>query len=104
MRNAQIAAGNIDGTLDQPVGRGKVFDSDWNKRIDLRFAYTVPFASTDGGVTLSMDVFNVFNFKSKLDYNEFGDLDDIDTVNPYYKRVTSYQTGRYFRFGISGSF
>lgn len=102
--NAQIAAGNIDGTLDQPVGRGKVFDSDWNKRIDLRFAYTVPFASTDGGVTLSMDVFNVFNFKSKLDYNEFGDLDDIDTVNPYYKRVTSYQTGRYFRFGISGSF
>ncbi|RVQ66468.1 TonB-dependent receptor [Croceicoccus ponticola] len=102
--NAQIEAGNVEGTLNEPVGRGNVFDSDWTKRIDLSAAYTIPFPSTDGGVTLRMDVFNVFNFKSKLDFNEFGDLDDQDVINPYYQRVTSFQTGRYFRFGISGQF
>lgn len=102
--NVQIAEGNIDGTIDQPVGRGSVFQSDWNKRIDLSFAYTIEFPGTDGGVTLRADIFNVFNFKSKLDFNEFGDLDDPAVANPYYRRVQTYQTPRYIRFGISGKF
>lgn len=102
--DAQIAAGNIDGTLGQPVGRGTVFESDWNKRVDLSVAYTIPMQSTGGGLTLRADVFNVFNFGSKLDFNEFGDLDDIDTINPNYRKVTSYQTPRFVRFTVSGKF
>jgi hypothetical protein len=101
--NAQIAAGNVDGTIDKPVGRGTVFQSDWNKRIDLNFAYTIPVAGT-GGLTFRADIFNVFNFKSKLDFNEFGDLDDVDTINPNYRKVTSYQTPRFIRFGLSARF
>ena len=102
--DAQIAAGNIDGTLGKPVGRGNVFSSDWNKRVDLSFAYTIPMESIAGGITLRADVFNVFNFKSKLDFNEFGDLDDVDTINPNYRAVTGYQVPRYFRFGVSANF
>lgn len=102
--DAQIAAGNIQGTAGQAVGRGNVFESDWNKRIDVSFAYTIPMESIAGGITLRADVFNVFNFQSKLDFNEFGDLDDIATINPNYRKVTSYQTPRYFRFGVSANF
>ena len=101
--NAQITAGNVDGTINQPVGRGTVFSSDWNKRIDLSFAYTIPVQDT-GGLTLRMDVFNVFNFKSKLDFNEFGDLDDPAVINPNYQAVTLYQTPRSIRFGLSAKF
>ena len=81
-----------------------MFDSDWNKRVDLSVAYTIPMPTTSGGLTLRADVFNVFNFQSKLDFNEFGDLDDIDTINPNYRKVTSYQTPRFIRFTVSGKF
>jgi outer membrane receptor protein involved in Fe transport len=101
--NAQITAGNVDGKINTPVGRGSVFQSDWNKRIDINFAYTIPVAGT-GGLTFRTDIFNVFNFKSKLDFNEFGDLDDVDTINPNYRQVTSYQTPRFIRFGLSARF
>lgn len=103
--NAQIDAGNIDGTLNQPVGRGSVFQSDWNKRLDVTVAYNIPIEGWDnGGFTFRADVFNVFNFKSKLDFNEFGDLDDIDTINPNYRKVTQYQTPRFIRFSFSAKF
>lgn len=102
--DAQIAAGNISGTLGQPVGRGTVFNSDWNKRIDLSVAYTIPMESTGGGITLRADVFNAFNFRSKLDFNEFGDEDDIATINYNYRKVTSYQTPRVVRFSINAKF
>ncbi len=102
--DAQIAAGNISGTLGQPVGRGNVFNSDWNKRIDLSVAYTIPMESTGGGITLRADVFNAFNFKSELDFNEFGDEDDIDTINYNYRRVTGFQTPRSVRFSINAKF
>jgi hypothetical protein len=102
--DAQIAAGNIEGTLGQPVGRGTVFDSDWNKRIDLSVGYTIPIESTGGGITLRADVFNVFNFKSKLDFNELGDEDDVSTINYNYRRVTGYQTPRVVRLSIGAKF
>ncbi len=102
--DAQIDAGNIEGTLGKPVGRGSVFESDWNKRLDLSIAYTIPVETTGGGITLRADVFNVFNFKSKLDFNELGDEDDVATINYNYRRVTGYQTPRYFRFGVSANF
>ncbi len=102
--NAQIEAGNIDGTLDKPVGRGSVFQSQWNKRIDLSVAYTIPMESIGGGITLRTDVFNVFNSKSQLGFNETGDLDDAAVINPNYRKVTSYQTPRFIRFSVSANF
>lgn len=102
--DSQIKAGNIDGTVGQPVGRGTVFDGDWNKRVDMSIAYTIPMESIAGGITLRADVFNVFNFKSKLDFNEFGDLDTVTSINPNYRKVTGYQTPRFFRFGVSANF
>ncbi len=102
--NSQIKAGNIQGTLNKPIGRGNVFKSEWNKRIDLTFAYTIPMESTGGGITLRADVFNVFNFASKLDFNEFGDRDDVADVNPNYRKVTSFQSPRSIRFSVSANF
>lgn len=103
--DAQILAGNIDGTVGQPVGRGTVFKSDWNKRVDVSVAFNLPIQGWDGnGVTLRADVFNVFNFKSKLDFNEFGDLDDAGTINPNYRQVTGYQTPRFVRLSASFNF
>ena len=46
----------------------------------------------------------MFNFKSKLDFNEFGDLDDADVINLNYMRATSYQAPRSVRFSTSISF
>lgn len=101
--NAQIAAGNVDGTANQTVGRGRVFESNWNKRIDINVSVRVPFNGMDG-LTLRADVFNVFNFKSKLDYVETGDRDNADVINPDYGKVSVYQTPRYVRLGASLNF
>lgn len=102
--DAQIAAGVVDGTLGQPVGRGRAFESDWNKRIDVTIAYTIPMESIAGGITLRADVFNVFNFKSKLDFQEEGDRDDVNVREWFYGQPTGYQTPRYVRFGVSANF
>nr|WP_246465569.1 TonB-dependent receptor [Novosphingobium jiangmenense] len=102
--NAQIAAGVLDGTLNEPIGRGRAFQSDWNKRLDLGVAYTIPMESLAGGITLRADVFNVFNFKSKLDFQELGDRNDASIREWFYGLPTSYQTPRYVRFGVSANF
>jgi Carboxypeptidase regulatory-like domain/TonB dependent receptor/TonB-dependent Receptor Plug Domain len=101
--NSQILAGNIAGTVNTPVGRGTVFKSDWNKRIDLSADFTVPVAGT-GGLTLRADVFNIFNFKSKLDFVEAGDRDTITSIEYNYREVTTYQSPRSVRFSVMAKF
>jgi outer membrane receptor protein involved in Fe transport len=101
--DAQIAAGNVDGTVGKPINRGSVFNSDWNTRLDLTVAYKFPIQGLDG-ITLRADVFNVFNSKAKLDYNELGDLDNATVINPDYRKVTGYQTPRYVRLSASFAF
>lgn len=102
---AQVDAGNLTGTGagNYLIGRGKAFKSDWNKRIDLSFAYAIPLQGL-GDFTLRTDVFNVLNSKSKLDFNEIGDLDDAAVINPNYRRVTGYQAPRSVRFSASVTF
>jgi hypothetical protein len=103
---AQVQAGNVtqlESGRQFLVGRGRVFDSDWNKRVDLSFAYTTPIAGLRD-FTVRADVFNVFNFKSKLDFNEFGDLDNADVINPNYRKVTTFQTPRFVRLSASINF
>lgn len=101
--NAQIRAGNIDGTVNTPVGRGNVFQSDWNKRVDVSVSYTMPIVN-DATVRFGIDVFNIFNFDSALDFNELGDLDDPLVINPDYRAPTGYQAPRSVRFSMSTRF
>lgn len=102
--DAQIAAGVLSGTAGKPIGRGRAFQSEWNKRIDLTVAYTIPMETIGSGITLRADVFNVFNFKSKLDFQEEGDRGDPSVREWYYRQPTGYQTPRYVRFGVSANF
>jgi hypothetical protein len=59
----------LEGGRQCLEGHGRVFDSDWNKRIDLRFAYTTPIPDLPD-FTVRADVLNVFDFKFKLDFYE----------------------------------
>ena len=85
------------------MGRGSVFESDWQSRVDLSIAYSFPIGGMEG-FTLRADVFNVFNSAAKLDFNENGDLDNATVINPDYRKVTGYQTPRYVRLSASFAF
>ncbi len=83
--------------------RGSVFESDWNKSLDVSFRYNLPFETGPVDVVLRADIFNVFNFSSALDFNEFGDQDN-GSPNADYRKVTGYQTPRYVRLGVDFTF
>jgi hypothetical protein len=89
----QFITGNPTSYL---VPQGSAFKSDWRKQIDVNVQYDI--ASLPGSF-VSVDVFNVFNFKSKLDYQEFGDLAD-GSINARYGQPIGYQTPRYVRFTL----
>ncbi len=76
------------------VNRGTAFESDWNRQIDLGARFSI--AALPGSF-LGVDVFNVLNFQSKLDYNEYGNNNGGST-NVNYKKVTGYQAPRSVRF------
>ena len=78
------------------VPRSTAFESTWRKQIDVNVQYDI--ASLPGSF-VSVDVFNIFNFKSKLDYNEFGENPD-GSLNNNYGLPLGYQTPRYVRFTI----
>jgi hypothetical protein len=76
------------------VDRSTAFKSQWRKQIDVNAQ--VDIAQFPGSF-ISVDVFNVFNFKSKVDYNEFGDNPD-GTINAQYRQPIGYQAPRSVRF------
>ncbi|URW75355.1 TonB-dependent receptor [Sphingomonas donggukensis] len=78
------------------VPRGSAFKSDWRKQIDVAVQYDI---AQFPGSFIGVDVFNVFNFKSKLDYNEFGENAD-GTLNTRYAQPLSYQPPRFVRFTL----
>lgn len=86
------------GRTSYLVDRGTAFESDWRKQIDLNVQYDL--AALPGSF-FSVDVFNVFNWKSKVDYDEFGDLPDA-SLNEQYGQVLGYQAPRSVRltFGV----
>lgn len=96
-----ISRPGADGVLGTPddltqsyaVGRGTAFQGDWRKQIDVNVSYDIKQLP---GSFLSVDVFNVFNFKGKLDYNEFGENTD-GSLNGNYGKPLGYQTPRYVR-------
>lgn len=97
---------NSDGGTSYLINRGEAFKSDWNKRIDLGAAFKLGnINSSFGDTQFRVDVFNVFNWKSKLDFNEYGDLGNyIYEPDPNYARVSGYQAPRSVRFTLSARF
>lgn len=84
------------------VPRGTAFESDWSKNVDVSLRYDLP-VSDFLNVRLRADIFNIFGFESKLDFDEFGEEDNGD-VNPFYKQVTAYQSPRGVRLGFDITF
>ena len=75
------------------VPRGTAFESDWRKELNLSFVFSMP---VDFDATMRVDVFNVFNSQSALDFDEFGDTPGGD-VNPTYQFPLTYQDARSVR-------
>lgn len=91
----------------KPTPRGSQFKSGWLKNVDLTVSYTLPDTVMGGalsGLSLRADVFNLFNLKSELDFNEFGELTAVGELDPNYGKVTRYQSPRYVRLGVSYKF
>ena len=91
-RNPLGNGGSAASTL---VARGSAFKGNWNKNVDLGFQFDLP--QELGKSNIRIDVFNVFNSKSKLDFVEFGENDDT-SLRSDYKLVTGYQAPRGVRF------
>lgn len=99
--------GNLYGAASyfcqgQSTPRGTVFESDWNKSVDLSFRYNLPI-DTKFDVQLRADIFNIFNFESAIDFYEYGDLDN-GGVDPNFRKPIGYQTPRYVRLGLDLTF
>jgi len=97
----------VDGVA---TPRGSQFESDWLKVLDLTFAYDLAevFDVPGDSLVVRADIFNVFDFQSQQDFNEFNDL-ALDTVgvdprDPNYGAVTAYQAPRSVRFSLAYRF
>jgi hypothetical protein len=96
--NPQGVAGNPNPAA-QLTPRGSQFSSPWQKQLDLTFAFTLPTELFNG--TFRVDVFNVFNTRSALDFEERGTLGNGQPRNTY-ALPNSFQRPRYVRlqFGV----
>jgi hypothetical protein len=55
------------------------------------------------GSQFRVDIFNLFNWKQKLDFNEFGDV-GFGGANPDYGKVLGFQGPRSVRFTLAMRF
>jgi hypothetical protein len=83
--------GNGGSTTSTLVPRGSAFKSDWFKNLDLGVQFQLPKALVNSSIRF--DVFNVFNWKTKTDFVEFGEFDS-GAVRDDYRLVTGYQAPR----------
>ncbi|WP_265569798.1 TonB-dependent receptor [Sphingomicrobium nitratireducens] len=90
------------GTGSVLVPRGTAFESQWNKRVDFGLSFDLAPLSLPGS-QFRIDVFNIFNWDQKLDFNEFGDV-SYGGINESYGRVTGYQAPRSVRFTLAMRF
>lgn len=87
---------NSDGGTSYLVKRGNAFKGKWLKNLDLGAQFQLPAAL--GRSSFRIDVFNLFNWKSKLDYQEFGESDFVYEPRTDYGLVTGYQAPRRVQF------
>jgi len=86
--------------------RGESFEGDWLKVLDMTFAYDLAevFDMPGDSLVLRADVFNIFDFQSEQDFNEFGDITGPADPDPNYGRVTGYQAPRSVRLSVAYRF
>ncbi len=91
----------------QPRGTGldgAGLESDWYKNVDLSLRYNLSLPG-GFGTTLRADIFNVFNFDSITDRDEYGENDfNSDAIRPEYGMPIGYQRARYVRIGMDITF
>ncbi|WP_166654123.1 TonB-dependent receptor [Tahibacter aquaticus] len=80
------------GKLQPRGSKGRI---GWTHNLDLGLQYTPRWG--DGRLTLSADVFNVFNWNKELERQETAETDDR-TPNPSYMLPLTYQAPRMIRF------
>lgn len=76
------------------VPRGTAFKGEWLKNVDLGVQFQLPGVLSNSSVRV--DVFNLFDWKSKIDFVEFGDEGDR-SARVDYGFVTGYQAPRAVR-------
>jgi Carboxypeptidase regulatory-like domain len=81
--------------------RGSQFKSDWNMFTNLSLAFRLP--AEKFGATFRVDVFNVFNQKNAIDFEERG-TQTAGAPRGDYAFPIIYQTPRYFRFQLGFDF
>jgi hypothetical protein len=87
--------GNGGSNTSKLVPRGTAFKSDWLKNLDMGFQFKL--GESLGDSNFRVDVFNVFNWKSKTDFVEFGETDS-GAIRADYRLPTGYQAPRQVRF------
>ncbi|MEO8160943.1 MAG: TonB-dependent receptor [Arenimonas sp.] len=89
-----------NGSVTVPRGtRGR---TDWSRTVDLNVAYKPNWAE---GMTLKMDVFNLFNEHAVASVNEFGENGIGEPVtSTTYLTPTGFQQPRSFRFMVQYDF
>ena len=85
-----------------PTPRGSVFDGKWQNQVDLSLSRDIqlPFVES---AKFQVNVFNIFDFESPEDYNEYGEADGT-YPDPDWKQPTRYQPGRSVRFDLTAHF
>jgi hypothetical protein len=87
------------------VPRGTAFKSQWAKQVDMGFAFDLGVLGEPlNGSQFRVDVFNIFNWKQKLDFDEFGDFGLGAGTNPNFGDVLGYQAPRSVRFTLATRF
>jgi Carboxypeptidase regulatory-like domain/TonB-dependent Receptor Plug Domain len=88
---------NVNAPVAGLTPRGSVFESDWQTQTNLSFIFRLPVDTFQGD--LRLDVFNVFNEKSALDFEERGTLGSGAPRNTY-QQPTRYQAPRAIRLQL----
>ncbi|MFT4048003.1 MAG: hypothetical protein QM661_15110 [Solimonas sp.] len=84
------------------VSRGTAGRLPWTYNIDLSTRYTPKAVD---GLTLGVDVFNIFNFHKETQVFEAAEVDyEIGVADPRYKTANAWQTPRYVRFSAEYKF
>lgn len=88
---------NVNSPVAALTPRGSVFESDWQTQTNLSLVFKLPTEAFQGD--LRVDVFNVFNEKAELDFEERGTLGNGRPRNTY-GEVSRYQGPRSIRLQL----
>ncbi|GJI95552.1 Oar protein [Duganella caerulea] len=81
----------------KPTPRGSLGRMPWEKRLDVNLAYAPKMIQ---GLTVKVDVFNVFNKQAPITNNATYDDGSSGTISATYREVQNYQVPRYAKFTV----